>query len=83
MKGSMIDMANKKVEIIIDDTRIVAELYVDKAPEICSMIYKGMHYFPITGSSSLLETAFPKKNIKSCISVSIIRPPLSWQSASS
>ena len=31
-------MANKKVEIMIDDTRIVAELYVDKAPEICSMI---------------------------------------------
>lgn len=33
-------MANKKVEIMIDDTRIVAELYVDKAPVICNMILK-------------------------------------------
>ena len=31
-------MANKKVEITIDDARIVAELYVDKAPEICNYI---------------------------------------------
>ena len=31
-------MANKKIAITIDDTRIVAELYVDKAPEICNMI---------------------------------------------
>ena len=31
-------MANKKIEIMIDDTRIVAELYVDKAPEICGML---------------------------------------------
>ncbi|KUO75187.1 MAG: hypothetical protein APF77_15800 [Clostridia bacterium BRH_c25] len=31
-------MANKKVEIMIDDARIVAELYVDKAPVICNMI---------------------------------------------
>ena len=31
-------MANKKIEIKIDDIRIVAELFVDKAPEICNMI---------------------------------------------
>lgn len=31
-------MANKKIAIMIDDTRIVAELYVDKAPEICNML---------------------------------------------
>lgn len=31
-------MANKKIAITIDDTRIVAELYVDKAPEICNML---------------------------------------------
>ncbi len=31
-------MANKKVEIMIDDVRLVAELYVDDAPIICNMI---------------------------------------------
>lgn len=31
-------MANKKVEIMIDDVRLVAELYVDDAPIICGMI---------------------------------------------
>lgn len=35
-------MKNKKVEIIIDDVRIVAELYVDKAPRICKIILNNL-----------------------------------------
>lgn len=31
-------MANRKIKITIDDACIVAELYVDKAPDICNWI---------------------------------------------
>lgn len=34
----MVIMSTKKIEIMIDDTRIVAELYADLAPEICGML---------------------------------------------
>lgn len=36
----------KKVEIMIDDERIVVELFVEKAPKICNMI---MENFPVEG----------------------------------
>lgn len=31
-------MANRKIEIVIDDVHVIAELYVDEAPIICNMI---------------------------------------------
>ena len=39
-------MANKKVEIMIDDVRLVAELYVDDAPIICNMILNNPGILP-------------------------------------
>ena len=42
-------MANKKVEIMIDDVRLVAELYVDDAPIICNMILNNPGQRAISG----------------------------------
>ena len=40
-------MSNKKVEIMIDNERIVVELYVDKAPLICNLILDNL---PVEGT---------------------------------
>ncbi|MCM3701931.1 cyclophilin-like fold protein [Paenibacillus macerans] len=39
-------MGTQKIEILIDEERIVVELYVDKAPKICNMI---MDNLPVEG----------------------------------